>query len=118
MCFYSDGGGEMFSNRVVVARKVHNCGECPTQIQPGEPYRKYVGKYEGDFFQFPWCARCDFIRHAIHWYEVEVEKCDESESWPLAFGNLCEDWSEGDYDVKLGLADDEARLDFRDIARW
>ena len=35
--------------RIVTARKVHNCEFCKKQIQPGERYSYESGAFEGDF---------------------------------------------------------------------
>lgn len=50
----------------VKARKKHKCGEdrCKRTklIQPGQHYRRYVGVYDGSFYNFVSCERCAKLR--------------------------------------------------------
>lgn len=41
--------------RIVTARKVHNCEFCKKQIQPGERYSYESGAFEGDFYTRKLC---------------------------------------------------------------
>ena len=44
--------------RIVTARKVHNCEFCKKQIQPGERYSYGSGAFEGDFYTRKLCPEC------------------------------------------------------------
>ena len=44
--------------RIVTARKVHNCEFCKKQIQPGERYSYESGAFEGDFYTRKLCPEC------------------------------------------------------------
>lgn len=43
------------------AKKEHKCGICQKKIQPGEKYREYAGKYDGDFYYGKECEPCQAI---------------------------------------------------------
>lgn len=85
-----DGYGEVISDTKVVARKQHRCSECSRRIEPGQEVRRYVGKWEGDFFATKFCRRCSLM---IDWLYArghgwtggriveEVRECAEEEVW-------------------------------------
>lgn len=81
MCFYSDGYADFFNERFPTAKKPHTCEECGRRIEVGEVYRYASGVFDGDFWTFKGCADCERLRIAVHLYEVEVEGCDEFDSW-------------------------------------
>jgi hypothetical protein len=60
-----DGSNEFYAERVVVARKAHECIECEEQIAPGQMYRRSNGKADGDFFTVPTCLVCVEIAKAF-----------------------------------------------------
>jgi len=48
----------LFSDRVVTARKPHECSECRDSILVGRLYSRETGKLDGAFCTFRLCARC------------------------------------------------------------
>lgn len=59
---------EFYTEKHVVARKVHKCHICNHIIHVGEKYSRESGKFEGDFFDRCTCDSCYGIRQA---YAVE-----------------------------------------------
>src|SRR5690554_6021028 len=53
---------EVLSDTKPVARKVHRCGECQREIQPGEQYEKIVGIFEGQMDTYKTCLHCVAVR--------------------------------------------------------
>lgn len=49
----------------VKARKPHKCCECRRQIQPGESYLRYTGKWDGEMNTYRTCAVCEDIRSSL-----------------------------------------------------
>lgn len=81
MCFEYDGYSELCSNRVVVARKSHRCGECNATINSGEEYHHHSGKFDGNFYAEKVCRRCDYDRVRVVEHEL-AEGCRWGEAWP------------------------------------
>jgi hypothetical protein len=78
----SEGDGEYpeFSDvRHVKARKTHQCCECGKDIQRGETYQYWVGKFDGEMGYEKTCLICAEIRSSF-----------SCEAWPL-FGYM---WAE------------------------
>jgi hypothetical protein len=46
------------------ARRVHRCEECGGGIQLGELHRYGRGRFEGEFYDWRMCARCDALHRA------------------------------------------------------
>ena len=66
------------TDKIVKAKKDHKCSLCGQKIQAGESYRRYSGKYEGDFFD---CCYHDSCYHLIGKF-CRIEGEDEySEDW-------------------------------------
>lgn len=62
---YDAGYGQLYAEtQVKAARKAHKCGECARDIKKGQPYRIFVGTFEGDFWQTKMCNRCS---KAVKW---------------------------------------------------
>jgi hypothetical protein len=60
--FSVDGYGERLSLTFPKAIKKHICGECDDLINPGDKYEKYVGTWDGEFFQAKTCMACVEVR--------------------------------------------------------
>ena len=59
MCGWSDDSeGVWFEPRDRRAAKSHPCGECGRTIRPGETYRRYAGRQEGEFWSALVCLQC------------------------------------------------------------
>lgn len=56
---------DFFTKAIRKARKVHKCGECSREIQPGEKYEYYSGRYEDKFSVYKTCLDCVSIRKAF-----------------------------------------------------
>jgi hypothetical protein len=56
---------DVYSERVVVARKKHCCCECGEIINPGQSYETVRGLCEGTWFSAKTCADCLAIRNAV-----------------------------------------------------
>ena len=71
MCMADSGDGpEFWSQSSITARKVHVCGECGREIQPGEKYEKHFGVYEGSAFSGKTCLHC---RVLCEWLEINCD---------------------------------------------
>lgn len=63
MCEVSDlEGCDVWSERVVKARKKHRCSACRAMIEPGSPYGKHFSVYDGSITSEAICADCWFSR--------------------------------------------------------
>lgn len=49
----------VLTDRLVRAKKPHECGECYREIGTGETYRYTAGTFDGDFVIYKMCAGCD-----------------------------------------------------------
>ena len=92
MCFEYDGYNEFQSDSVVTARKAHRCYECRATIEPGDKYHYHTGKFDGRFFAFKVCRRCDYDRVRVVEHEL-AEGCRWDEAW-CPIGGLSEYLSE------------------------
>lgn len=45
----------------IIARKSHVCSFCGREIKVGEKYGHFLGKYDGDFFDFHYHPMCEVI---------------------------------------------------------
>jgi len=79
MCFEYDGYNDFQQVRWPKARREHQCEECCMKILKGEKYCRFSGKYDGDFFDFKICARCEALREFISKQE-EAAGCHPHES--------------------------------------
>lgn len=55
---YCDSYSEFVVTETRKAKKPHRCGECYSQISPGETYEHARGKCEGEMFTAKTCADC------------------------------------------------------------
>ena len=53
------------SERVVVARKPHECCECGETIRPGDRYEVAAGCWDGAWARFSTCLPCMRVREAF-----------------------------------------------------
>ena len=67
------------------ARKVHRCGECRHDIQPGDVYGRDVTVFEGDIATHRTCLTCLRIRNSLFdcgwtygkiWEDIHEAHCD------------------------------------------
>lgn len=63
---------ELFDDRIVAARKAHQCGECRAPILPGEKYHNISALTEGQWYHIKVCACCEKKRCALS-KELDVE---------------------------------------------
>lgn len=111
MCSTYDGyAPSFFSVKPHRARKVHRCCECPTQINIGDTYFKYAGKWGSDFQTYTRCSKCAEVAKnmdAIHcsWTFTELlegagyalESTEHRAANPTAFQRLQDlIWGDGD----------------------
>ncbi len=68
------------------ARKVHRCGECGHDIQPGDTYRREVTLFDGDIDTHKTCLTCLRIRDSLFdcgwyygemWRDIHEAYCDD-----------------------------------------
>jgi len=67
-CVYvgdTDDARDFYQEESPKARVPHICGECGVTIQPGERYRKCVGKWDGRFETYKMCSVCQEILDAF-----------------------------------------------------
>lgn len=55
---FGHGDERTFENKIVTARKDHDCFHCDTAISKGEKYRKMVEKSGDELRTFKWCSLC------------------------------------------------------------
>lgn len=51
-------GDKVLRDTIITARASHTCCECWSAINPGDRYRKHVGKYDGSVKQYGFCSQC------------------------------------------------------------
>jgi len=92
---------EFFSDKTPVARKVHMCCECGTEIEKGEKYYYCCGLWDGDFSQYRQhldCLKaCETFRDKLNdgecipfggfygWYN---ESKSDNRSWSLEIRDI------------------------------
>ena len=59
-----DEGAEFYRDKIVTARKQHQCGECLEIIEPGQKYETAFGVQHGDSFSAKTCSACAEVRNA------------------------------------------------------
>lgn len=52
---------DFYSDKTVKAKKEHKCSLCGQKIEAGESYRRYSGKYDGEFFDQCFHENCTEI---------------------------------------------------------
>ena len=55
---YDGDGPDVFTERLLVARKEHECCECHEPIEPGQQYERVTGLWEGSWGTFKTCMLC------------------------------------------------------------
>lgn len=68
-CYCDYDQPEFCNISTVKARKEHKCEECRATIQPGDKYKRTVGKWEGDLLTFATCGLCDELQQ---WASISV----------------------------------------------
>lgn len=61
---------DVFNQKVVRARKQHECCECRMPIYPGEEYERVEGLWDGGWDCYKSCLSC------AGWREVVYTKCE------------------------------------------
>jgi len=56
---------DVYSAKIVVARKTHKCCECLEPIEPGEKYEQASGCWEGSWDHYKTCLPCYYIRRDL-----------------------------------------------------
>ena len=64
-CYCDYDPATIYSKRIVKARKVYRCEECPNRIQIGERYEYVFGVWEGYASQFKTCSDCTDLRQWV-----------------------------------------------------
>jgi hypothetical protein len=89
MCFYVDESPQVWTEKVVKARKPHKC-ECGYVIQPGEKYWYGFGVLDGYSYTMRWCRRCLFdtarviageLNEGCDWHDSHPPNWDEMRDW-------------------------------------
>ena len=52
---------EFFNSQHPKARKPYTCELCGKQIQAGESYHRFSGKYDGSMFDLKYCRNCEMV---------------------------------------------------------
>lgn len=92
MADYGDGGWLRHRLTTPVANKVHRCGECGRDIQPGERYERDEGLmgYDGDARGY--CAKtCENCVAARSW----LERVCRGWIYEMVYEDLREHWDDG-----------------------
>lgn len=55
---FGEAGDRTLSDKMVVARKAHQCSHCAGEIDKGERYRSRVEIFDGMMENFRWCPAC------------------------------------------------------------
>ena len=67
---------EFFNSQHPKARKPYTCELCGKQIQAGESYHRFSGKYDGSMFDLKYCRNCEMVIDA---YCSETGECEYDE---------------------------------------
>jgi len=57
-----DGGPDVYTEKIVTARKKHICCECRRDIPPGEEYENVTGCWDGSWSTYKTCIDCKSMR--------------------------------------------------------
>lgn len=79
---------ELYSEKMVKARKSHKCCECRNLIHKGETYQLAKGLWDGSFSAYRTCAACATIR---------ADYIEKSGADDICFGELKESVSQAFY---------------------
>jgi hypothetical protein len=109
VCFYDGVSPAVHTVTSPKARKVHYCSECAVEIQIGEVYERSEGLWDGTFYTFKTCVRCQAVRNAVTKAE-EAAGCFGSEAF-CPHGELLE------YLRELSTVDVEALLTTAQLPR-
>ncbi len=100
-----DGRTDFYTEKVVTARKAHECCECRDVIPVGARYERVVGKWDGDFGTFETCLVCVEIRRTFccgSWVLTQL--------WESVYDEMFPEWKRsGPWDCLAKLDTDEAR---------
>ena len=55
---FGAGDEHLFENKIVKARKQHECWHCNGEIKPGDKHRLMKEKSAGELRTFRWCTNC------------------------------------------------------------
>jgi len=55
---FGAGDEHLFANKIVTARKLHECWHCTGEIKPGDKHRLMKEKSDGELRTFRWCTDC------------------------------------------------------------
>lgn len=65
-----------------VARKSHVCDFCGREIKPGEKYQRFVGKYDGEFFDLCHHLLCEeIIYRYCRFIDDQEYDIDSAQEW-------------------------------------
>jgi hypothetical protein len=80
-----DAHNEFYAEKMVKARKAHECCECGAAVLPGMAYQSARGKSEGMIFTYGTCALCVEVREAFvcgTWVFGRLWETVEQEMYP------------------------------------
>lgn len=80
MCFYYEDSPEFVQDSTPKSRKLRKCDCCYGPIHVGEYYRYTSGKFDGSFFTYACCRRCQFDLSKIAAHELN-EGCRWNQAW-------------------------------------
>lgn len=87
-----DCPAELYTERVIVARKDHTCCECNEVIKKGDKYERVKARWDGSWGTFSTCVPCTRIRQSYCRYGHEFGSLAE-----IIYECLGYDYLTGDY---------------------
>lgn len=104
---------ESICQEMRTARKPHRCTECGDNIEPGERYEYFYGKFDGERFSYHTCVPCVEIRAFF--------SCDGSWMWGSVWDDmehLFDDFHHGCLDPQDDREPLSARAKAKVVERW
>ena len=80
MCFYYDGSNDIHVSRRVKTRKRHSCEGCFKKIPAGSIAQCKSGLFDGSWFRYYVCNRCERLTYAIAADEL-LRGCRWENAW-------------------------------------
>lgn len=96
MCFQYDEANDVYEERYVTTRKQHRCEACDKMIVVRSPAKCCSGHFDGCWFRYYVCNRCERLTLAIVVNELH-EGCRWGQAW-CAPQDLMEYVSDKSYD--------------------
>lgn len=80
---FGDSGDKIFSDKLVKARKEHQCSHCGNAIAKDTTYRYRAEVYDGTLHAIKWCGECcnAMVQELVN--DADIDDKWDGESYPF-----------------------------------